>query len=98
MSIHLQPSVLLFNIPNIQGWDSQADGDLPKGAEGSPQQPVIVLENVQENFTEEMLVLMVENISDLTEADFSLEMIYERQTAVVSFKNANGMTLDSFCM
>ncbi|XP_072558552.1 protein mono-ADP-ribosyltransferase PARP14-like [Paramormyrops kingsleyae] len=79
-------------LSDIQGSGSQADGDLPTGAEGSPQQPVIVLEKVTENFTEEMLVLMVENISDLTEADFSLEMIYERQTAVVSFKNTNDAT------
>ncbi|XP_048839122.1 protein mono-ADP-ribosyltransferase PARP14-like [Brienomyrus brachyistius] len=74
------------------GSGSQADGDLPKGAEGSPQRPVVVLENVQENFSEEMLVLMVENISDLTEDDFSLEMISERRTAVVSFKNASDAT------
>nr|XP_023650002.1 poly [ADP-ribose] polymerase 14 isoform X5 [Paramormyrops kingsleyae] len=93
MCIHSSSNInIIFNIPDIQGSGSQADGELPTGAEGSPQQPVIVLEKVTENFTEEMLVFMVKNIIDLTETDFSQEMIYERQTAVVSFKNTNDAT------
>ncbi|RXN00185.1 Poly [ADP-ribose] polymerase 14 [Acipenser ruthenus] len=51
----------------------------------------VVLENVQENITKEVLGMMVENISSLSEdkGDFSFEIIYEINKAVVSFKNSN---------
>ncbi|XP_041118944.1 protein mono-ADP-ribosyltransferase PARP14-like [Polyodon spathula] len=51
----------------------------------------VVLENVQESITKDVIGMMVENISSLSEekGDFSLEIIYEINKAVVSFKNSN---------
>ncbi|NXY87659.1 PAR14 polymerase, partial [Alcedo cyanopectus] len=56
-------------------------------SEGSPLSTTVVLENVQETVKECLLVLLVENVSGLSEenGDFSLEMIPEIRAAVVTF-------------
>ncbi|KAG9335533.1 hypothetical protein JZ751_004560 [Albula glossodonta] len=49
------------------------------------QNRAVVLENVPEKVTRELLAMVVENICSVTEDDFSLEMIQDINTAVVSF-------------
>ncbi|KFP17628.1 Poly [ADP-ribose] polymerase 14, partial [Egretta garzetta] len=53
---------------------------------------VVVLENVQETVKDCMLVMLVENISGLSEddGDFSVEMIPEMCAAVVTFTGNTG--------
>ncbi|NXT95887.1 PAR14 polymerase, partial [Anhinga rufa] len=55
--------------------------------QGSPPSTVVVLENVQETVKDCMLIMLVENISGLSEddGDFSVEMIPEIRSAVVTF-------------
>nr|XP_055064620.1 uncharacterized protein LOC129447068 [Misgurnus anguillicaudatus] len=45
----------------------------------------VVLENVADDFTQDVLSLLVENVSGLSEKDFSMELIPELKTAVVIF-------------
>ncbi|NXN76395.1 PAR14 polymerase, partial [Himantopus himantopus] len=54
---------------------------------GSPPSTVVVLENVQKTVKDCMLIMLVENISGLSEddGDFSVEMIPEISAAVVTF-------------
>ncbi|XP_027872328.1 protein mono-ADP-ribosyltransferase PARP14-like [Xiphophorus couchianus] len=54
---------------------------------GSESDPVVavVLENVSENLNKDYLQMLVETISGLDENDFSLEMIWESNLAVVNF-------------
>ncbi|NXT01456.1 PAR14 polymerase, partial [Jacana jacana] len=54
---------------------------------GSQPSTIVVLENVQERLKDCMLIMLVENISGLSEddGDFSVEMIPEIHAAVVTF-------------
>ncbi|NXE09534.1 PAR14 polymerase, partial [Lophotis ruficrista] len=56
-------------------------------SQGSLPSTIVVLENVQEKVKYSMLIMLVENISDLSEddGDFSLEIIPEIRAAVVTF-------------
>ncbi|XP_074766638.1 protein mono-ADP-ribosyltransferase PARP14-like [Athene noctua] len=56
-------------------------------SQGSLSSTVVVLENVQETVKDCMLIMLVENISGLSEEDddFSVEMIPEIRAAVVTF-------------
>ncbi|NWH50637.1 PAR14 polymerase, partial [Fregata magnificens] len=56
-------------------------------SQGSLPSTVVVLENVQETVEDCMLIMLIENISDLSEddGDFSVEMIPEIRSAVVTF-------------
>ncbi|NXX53425.1 PAR14 polymerase, partial [Scopus umbretta] len=56
-------------------------------SQGSLPSTVVVLENVQETVKDCMLIMLVENISGLSEddGDFSVEMIPEIRAAVVTF-------------
>ncbi|NWW99314.1 PAR14 polymerase, partial [Caloenas nicobarica] len=58
-----------------------------KDSEESPPSNSVALENVQETVKDCMLVMLVENISGLSEedGDFSVEMIPEIRAAVVTF-------------
>ncbi|NXU85255.1 PAR14 polymerase, partial [Xiphorhynchus elegans] len=58
-----------------------------ENSEGSLPSNAVVLENVKETVKECMLILLVENISGLSEddGDFSVEMIPELHAAVVTF-------------
>uniref|UniRef100_A0A8C3BJI8 Poly [ADP-ribose] polymerase n=1 Tax=Cairina moschata TaxID=8855 RepID=A0A8C3BJI8_CAIMO len=58
-----------------------------ENSEASLRSPLVVLENVQETTKDYMLIMLVENISGLSEedGDFSVEMIPEIQAAVVAF-------------
>uniref|UniRef100_UPI00398F072A poly(ADP-ribose) polymerase family member 14-related sequence 1 isoform X2 n=1 Tax=Pristiophorus japonicus TaxID=55135 RepID=UPI00398F072A len=59
-----------------------------------PQSSAVVVQNLPENFTCEMLTLLVENCSNLTEEadDFSIEMLNEINVAVVTFKTDIDLT------
>uniref|UniRef100_W5M6V2 Poly [ADP-ribose] polymerase n=1 Tax=Lepisosteus oculatus TaxID=7918 RepID=W5M6V2_LEPOC len=61
------------------------------GGEQSLQTCSVVLENVQEKLTREVLGMMVENICNLSEEnrDFTLEMMCDIKKAVISFTNRN---------
>ncbi|XP_009867328.1 PREDICTED: poly [ADP-ribose] polymerase 14-like [Apaloderma vittatum] len=56
-------------------------------SEGSLPSPMVVLENLQETMKNCMLIMLVENISGLSEddGDFTVEMIPEIRAAVVTF-------------
>ncbi|XP_010712217.2 protein mono-ADP-ribosyltransferase PARP14-like [Meleagris gallopavo] len=58
-----------------------------ESSEVSLPPPLIVLENVRETISSYMLIMLVENISDLSEedGDFTVEMIPELRAAVVAF-------------
>ncbi|XP_073770749.1 protein mono-ADP-ribosyltransferase PARP14 [Danio rerio] len=47
----------------------------------------VVLENLPDDFNEDVLTLFVENITTLTKNDFTVEFIPELSKAVVTFKN-----------
>lgn len=55
----------------------------------------VVLENIADHMNQDVLTLLVENVSGLSENDFSMELIPELQAAVVTFKNPSGML---FCL
>ncbi|XP_062972727.1 protein mono-ADP-ribosyltransferase PARP14-like isoform X2 [Elgaria multicarinata webbii] len=47
---------------------------------------LVVLENVNESITPELLMLLVENINGLSGEDFQIELISERNAAVITFQ------------
>ncbi|XP_026198204.1 protein mono-ADP-ribosyltransferase PARP14-like isoform X2 [Anabas testudineus] len=53
----------------------------------SSQSVAVVLENVTDNMSREILSILVENISGLDDNSFSLEIIWESDSAVVTFNN-----------
>uniref|UniRef100_A0A673LIG0 Poly [ADP-ribose] polymerase n=1 Tax=Sinocyclocheilus rhinocerous TaxID=307959 RepID=A0A673LIG0_9TELE len=61
----------------------QTDVDVKKPQESS----AVVLENLPDDIKQDVLSLLVENISSLSENDFSVELIPELRKAVVTFKN-----------
>lgn len=63
-----------------------------ESSEVSLPPPLIVLENVRETISSYMLIMLVENISDLSEedGDFTVEMIPELRAAVVAFTGNAG--------
>ncbi|XP_036450534.1 protein mono-ADP-ribosyltransferase PARP14-like isoform X2 [Colossoma macropomum] len=69
--------------------ESQADRSTepsPRDSLGdSPQSGAVVLEKLPDNFSKDILALLVENISDASEEDYSLEIIRESNAAVVTF-------------
>ncbi len=50
----------------------------------------VVLENLSDDVKQNVLTLLVENISSLPENDFIMELIPELRKAVVTFKNPSG--------
>ncbi|XP_048033781.1 protein mono-ADP-ribosyltransferase PARP14-like [Megalobrama amblycephala] len=49
----------------------------------------VVLENLPDDVKQDVLTLLVENITSLSENDFTIELILELRKAVVTFKNPN---------
>ncbi len=74
-----------FILPKDQS-ASQTDVDVKKPEETS----AVVLENLPDDVNHNVLTLLVENISSLSENDFSMELIPELRKAVVTFKNPSG--------
>ncbi|XP_059394821.1 protein mono-ADP-ribosyltransferase PARP14-like isoform X1 [Carassius carassius] len=62
---------------------SASQADVKKPQETS----AVVLENLSEDVKQDVLTLLVENISGLSENDFSMELIPGLRKAVVTFKN-----------
>ncbi|XP_069331213.1 protein mono-ADP-ribosyltransferase PARP14-like [Eulemur rufifrons] len=58
--------------------------DIPKECENIPS--LVAFENLKEKVTDTMLILLVENISGLSNDDFELEVIQDFGVAVVTFK------------
>ncbi len=56
----------------------------------------VVLENLPDDFNQDVLTLLVENIGNLSENDFSMELIPELSKAVVIFKNPSGKLFYSY--
>ncbi len=56
----------------------------------------VVLENLPDDFNQDVLTLLVENIGNLSENDFSMELIPELRKAVVTFKNPSGKLFYSY--
>jgi len=65
---------------------SQTDLDVKKPQESSS----VVLEDLPDEFKQDVLTLLVENITSLSDNDFTMELIPELRKAVVTFKNPNG--------
>ncbi|XP_043106140.1 protein mono-ADP-ribosyltransferase PARP14 [Puntigrus tetrazona] len=68
-----------YQEPNVL----QTELDVKKPKESD----AVVLENLPDDFSQDVLTLLVENIANLCENDFSMELIPELQKAVVIFKN-----------
>ncbi|XP_026178055.1 protein mono-ADP-ribosyltransferase PARP14-like isoform X2 [Mastacembelus armatus] len=51
----------------------------------SIQSAAVVLGNLQENMSRDLLLMLVENVSGVEESDYSLEIIWESNRAVVTF-------------
>ncbi|KAG7484123.1 hypothetical protein MATL_G00046000 [Megalops atlanticus] len=64
---------------------SPAGGRQTDGTEDVTVARALVLENVPEKLSKDLLALMVENICEVKEEDFSVELIYDINAAVVSF-------------
>ncbi|KAG1971163.1 protein mono-ADP-ribosyltransferase PARP14-like [Pimephales promelas] len=64
---------------------SQTDLDVKKPQESSS----VVLEDLPDEFKQDVLTLLVENITSLSDNDFTMELIPELRKAVVTFKNPN---------
>ncbi|XP_066467944.1 protein mono-ADP-ribosyltransferase PARP14 [Tiliqua scincoides] len=64
---------------------SRSTGEIPQ--HNLQASSLIVLENVAESITHEMLTLLVEPIADLSaESDFQIELISEKNVAVITFQ------------
>ncbi|KAG9331332.1 hypothetical protein JZ751_019498 [Albula glossodonta] len=65
--------------------EEKQSGSDATGAEEPAQSRVVVLENVPEQLNKELLAILVENICNVKEDGFFLEMIWDIDVAVVSF-------------
>uniref|UniRef100_A0A3B3INF9 Poly [ADP-ribose] polymerase n=1 Tax=Oryzias latipes TaxID=8090 RepID=A0A3B3INF9_ORYLA len=57
----------------------------PDSQAGPP--PAVVLENISDDLSRDLLMMLVENISGENENDFSLEILWESHVAVVTFSS-----------
>lgn len=74
---------------------SESTGELPSRCEDtcaiSQTSSRVALENINESMRFKMLTLLIENISDLSvEKDFQIELIRERNAAVITFSQCRG--------
>lgn len=56
----------------------------------SPQITGVLLENVPDRMSRDVLSMLVENTLGLDESNYSLEIIWESSTAVVTFSKPEG--------
>lgn len=61
-----------------------------EGLEDAPWSSAVVLENLPENTNKDYVMLLVESVCGDSE-EYSLELIPESNTAVVTFNDPNGM-------
>ncbi|XP_067289789.1 protein mono-ADP-ribosyltransferase PARP14 [Pseudorasbora parva] len=69
-----------YQEPNENVLQNKLDVEKPR------ESSAVVLEDLPEDFNQDVLTLLVENISSLSEKDFGMEMIPELRKAVVTFK------------
>lgn len=72
------------------------DGSQPEasgGLEDTPWSSAVVLQNVPDDLNREHLLLLVDSIGSHSEDDYSLELIPDLSTAVVTFNDPSGMSL-----
>lgn len=78
----------------VKPWRVETSQELcpVENSEGSLLPTAVVLENVKEKTEDSMLIMLVENVSGLSEddGDFSVEMIPELGAAVVTFTGNTG--------
>lgn len=68
---------------------SQSTGEIPQHNLQTPS--LVALENVMKPINHEMLTLLVESITDLSaESDFQIELISEKNLAVITFQQNTG--------
>ncbi|XP_073730303.1 protein mono-ADP-ribosyltransferase PARP14 [Misgurnus anguillicaudatus] len=76
-------------LEQASGCQEPIQSALPTGSDpdvkNQQESYAVVLENVADDFTQDVLSLLVENVSGLLEKDFSMELIPELKTAVVTF-------------
>ncbi|XP_078027150.1 protein mono-ADP-ribosyltransferase PARP14-like isoform X4 [Epinephelus lanceolatus] len=64
---------------------SPTSSDDTSGESASAQSVSVVLDNVSDNMSRDLLCMLVENVSGLDESGYSLEIIWETNRAVVTF-------------
>lgn len=62
--------------------------DIPKECENIPL--LVAFENLQTKVTDDMLILLVENVSGLSSDDFQVEVLQDFEVAVVTFQKYIG--------
>lgn len=67
---------------------------LPSESE-AVQSLAVVLDNVVEHMTRDLLSMLVENVSGLDESSYSLEILQESSRAVITFNSPAGKKGDS---
>ncbi|XP_030648866.1 protein mono-ADP-ribosyltransferase PARP14-like [Chanos chanos] len=83
-------SELVIDCDEVPGTTHPVAGPDEK-LEDSPQTSAVIVENIPENFAKDMLGLMVEKICDVTEKEFSIELICELNAAVLTFNNPHNL-------
>ncbi|XP_041947801.1 protein mono-ADP-ribosyltransferase PARP14-like isoform X3 [Alosa sapidissima] len=80
-----------FQDPQHEG-ASASDSDVQEErAEEIYQPKAVVVENIPEDMTRDILGLIVENITGVSEDEYTMELIYESQLAVVTFTNPDNV-------
>ncbi|XP_060765229.1 protein mono-ADP-ribosyltransferase PARP14-like isoform X2 [Neoarius graeffei] len=64
-----------------------------EGLEDTPRSSAVVLENVPENLNQEYLMLLVDSIISHSEDEYSLELIPESNTVVVTFNDPRAVQM-----
>ncbi|XP_051540797.1 protein mono-ADP-ribosyltransferase PARP14-like isoform X3 [Myxocyprinus asiaticus] len=72
-----------YEEPNQSAPQTELDVEDPQ------ESSAVVLENVPDDAKKDFLALFVENVSKISEKDFSMELIPELNTAVVTFNNCS---------
>ena len=88
MTLFLFPLVL----PPVSPDQCQSDPtERSPSLEDFPVSSTVALENLPDSCSREVLVLLIENISGVSEEGFSLELVRESHVAVVTFSDPKGM-------
>lgn len=68
------------------------ENEISKGLEDTPQSSAVVIEKVPDHLSREFLMFLVDSICGASEDKYSLELIPESNTAVVTFNDAKGLS------
>ncbi|XP_017345057.1 protein mono-ADP-ribosyltransferase PARP14 [Ictalurus punctatus] len=72
----------------IQPYFGLDENEISKGLEDTPQSSAVVIEKVPDHLSREFLMFLVDSICGASEDKYSLELIPESNTAVVTFNDA----------